>query len=72
MKRYELIREVFNNCCGKPQTFFEEIQTDRLDQYVKGRLQPGAVCEQIQSEGGSIIYEADCAGLRSKFTFSEI
>ena len=72
LKRYELIMEMFNNCCGKPQTFFKEIQTDSLDQYMRDHLQPGAVCEQIQPDDGSIIYEVDCAGLRSKYTFTEI
>ena len=72
MKRYELIREMFNNCCGKPQTFFSEVETDDLDSYMKSCLQPEAVCEQIQPDNGSIIYEVECAGLRSKYTFTEI
>lgn len=72
MKRYELIKEMFNNCCGKPQTFFKEIETDDLDQYMASCLQPGAVCQQVQPDDGSFIYEVNSAGLRSKYIFTEI
>ena len=63
---------MFNNCCGKPQTFFSEVETDDLDSYMRSSLPPHAVCEQIQPDNGSIIYEVNEAGLRSKYTFTEV
>ena len=74
MKQYEMLHEVYNMCDVTKilNSSIEEVETDDLDSYMKSCLQPEAVCEQIQPDNGSIIYEVDCAGLRSKYTFTEI
>ena len=72
MKKYEVIREAFSNCSGKAQTFFEETETDNLDDYVQEHIQPGSEWARIQNDNGSIVYEVSLCGIRTKFIFTEI
>ena len=73
MKRYELIREMFNNCCGKPQTFFSEVETDDLDQYVHSRF-PGknVQIERGAKKDGTIVFDVVIAGQRQRLSFNEL
>ena len=35
MKRYEMIKELYDSCHGKSNSYVEEIETEDLDEYMK-------------------------------------
>lgn len=71
MKRYELIREVYDLCNGRPNSQIQEIETENLDEYVKGCISKASTCEKQAGEDGSVVYEVMTNGLKERYTFTE-
>ena len=72
---YELVREIQNLCPNNQMRdiFFEEVETDDPEGYVKAFLKGKAV--DISSEAGangSVTVHATCDGLIQKFIFTPI
>ncbi|MCD8054548.1 MAG: hypothetical protein LUF00_11035 [Lachnospiraceae bacterium] len=75
MKEYEMVREIFNECANNQMrdVFFEEKTLDDTDAYIRSLFQEKqAQIEKSVSPDGVIQYEVEVAGLRQRFTFSEI
>lgn len=74
MQCYEMIREIFNSCSGNQMrdVFFEEIDTDDLNEYVK-RFCKGTVieCERIDNSDGTVVFELNTDGIRQRVSFCE-
>ena len=75
MAEYELVREIQNSCAGNQMrdVFFEEIETDDPEAYVRALLGPGLdelTVERLDDENLTIF--ASCSGLRQKFLFTLI
>ena len=75
MAAYEMVREIQNMCPNNQMrdVFFEEIETDDPEGYVKSLLKGRAI--QVHSEhgaGGVVTVFADCDGLIQKFIFTPI
>ena len=75
MKRYELIREVFNSCDNSKMrdVDIKEIETDDLEEvvseYTRGR---DVRCEKLASDNGVAVYDIDADGLTQRLIFTEI
>ena len=71
--RYELIRELFNNCSGMSVPIVEEIEADDLDDYMRARqfIMPGFEWSREDAEGGAV-YRVSVRGTRSRYTFTEL
>jgi len=75
MAEYELVREIQNLCRNNQMrdVFFEEVETDDPEGYVRSLLKGKAVsitCD-VRGDGGVTVY-ADCDGLTQKFIFTPI
>ena len=75
MAEYELVREIQNMCPNNQMrdVFFEEVETDSPEAYVKAMLKGSVI--QVQSQqgaGGVVTVFADCDGLIQKFIFTPI
>ena len=75
MKEYEVVREI-QNLCGNNQmrdVFFEEIQTDDPEAWVRSLLKDKAVNLTVDVPGpGKVNIFAVTAGLSQKFLFTEL
>lgn len=75
MKRYEMVREIFNQCSGNQMRdiFIEEIETDFPEAKVRSMCVGKDVSiEQLDKADGTIIFDVVIAGQKQRFTFSEI
>ncbi len=75
MKEYEMVREIFNECANNQMrdVFFEELTLDDTDVYIHTLFQEKqAQIEKNISSDGAVQYDVEVAGLRQRFTFSEI
>ena len=75
MTEYEMVREIQNMCPNNQMRdiFFEEVQTDNPENYVKAMLKGNAV--EITAEYGAngiVTIFANCDGLIQKFIFTPI
>ncbi len=75
MAEYELVREIQNLCRNNQMrdVFFEEVETDNPEEYVRILLKGKAValtCDRRPD--GSLTVYADCDGLTQKFIFTPI
>ena len=75
MKEYELVREIKNLCPNNQMRdiFFDEVETDDPEAYVKAFLKGKAV--EVFSEvspSGTVTVHATCDGLIQKFVFTPI
>ena len=75
MAEYEMVREIQNMCPNNQMrdVFFDEVETDDPEAYVKAMLKGRAV--QVHSEAGSggvVTVFANCDGLIQKFIFTPI
>ena len=75
MTEYEMVREIQNLCPNNQMRdiFFEEVETDDPENYVRAFLKGKAVnvtCEQGQ--GGAVTVFATCDGLIQKFVFTPL
>ena len=74
MKRYEMIREIFNECSGNQMrdVFFEEVETDDLEKYVDRFCTGQEVTrERTDKPDGSVIFDISTDGLAQRISFCE-
>ena len=72
--RYEMIREIFNQCSGNQMrdVSVEMVETDDPEAYVRNMLAGKEVkIEKEIMNDGTIILNVDIAGLRQRFGFTE-
>ncbi len=75
MAEYELVREIQNLCRNNQMrdVFFEEVETDSPEGYVRALLKGRAVSLTVDArEDGGVTVYADCDGLTQKFIFTPI
>ena len=72
MKKYELIHEVYDLCNGRPDSRIEEIETDNLDEYLKGRISKAATYEKDERDDDSVLYTVMTNWQKENYTFSPI
>lgn len=72
MKKYEMIKELYDSCHGKSNSYVEEIEADDLDEYMKKYITKVSEYTKAQIDAGSVCYEVVTNGLKSKYTFTEI
>jgi len=75
MKEYEVVREI-ENLCGNNQmrdVFFEEIETDDPERWVRSLLKDKEVELTVDIPGpGRVNIYANTSGMTQKFLFTEI
>lgn len=75
MAGYELVREIQNLCRNNQMrdVFFEEVETDDPEGYVRSLLKGKAVSLTSDAHrDGTVTVYADCDGLTQKFIFTPI
>ena len=75
MAEYEVVREIKNLCPNNQMRdiFFEEVETDDPEDYVRQLLKGRAVTVSAQQESGGVVtVYADCDGLIQKFIFTPV
>lgn len=75
MTVYELVREIQNMCPNNQMrdVFFEEVETDSPEEYVKQMLKGSAIqVHAEQDNDGIVTVFANCDGLIQKFIFTPI
>ncbi|MDR3115133.1 MAG: hypothetical protein LBU25_06395 [Treponema sp.] len=75
MKRYEMVREIFNSCSNNQMrdVLITEIQTDTVDPWVQKFLTGTEVrCEKHENPDGTILFDIDTDGIRQRITFTEL
>lgn len=74
IKRYEVIREIFNKCSGNQMRdiFFEEAETDDPAAYVTKRFEGYHISQEPVSASGELVFEIEADGLRQRMTLTEI
>ena len=76
MAEYEVVREIQNSCANNQMrdVFFDEIETDDPEKYVRGLLKADSIDELTREEhsDGSLTIYVSCSGLNQKFMFTEI
>ncbi|MBE7002169.1 MAG: hypothetical protein E7421_05710 [Ruminococcaceae bacterium] len=75
MAEYELVREIQNLCPNNQMRdiFFEEVETDDPEGYVRAFLKGKAVEVSTQEgQGGAVTVFASCDGLIQKFVFTPL
>jgi predicted RNA-binding protein len=74
-KRYEVIREIFNNCSGNQMrdVDVQEIETDDVDAYL-AQLYRGEHFTSARSidEHGAVVFDIDTSGIAQRVSFTEI
>ena len=75
MREYEMVREIKNLCPNNQMRdiFFEEVETDDPEEYVRNFLRGKAI--EVSSEtgqGGAVTVYATCDGLIQKFVFTPV
>lgn len=71
--RYELIREIYNKCSGNQMrdVFVSSPDTDDPEEFVRDMLKGKTVTiEREDFPDGTVVIDADVAGLKQRFTFS--
>ena len=75
MKTYEVVREIPNSCKNNQMrdVFFEEVETDDPEGYVRGLLK-GKIVEisADRQADGSVTIHAVCDGLLQQFVFTPV
>lgn len=72
---YELVREIQNLCPNNQMRdiFFDEVETQDPESYVRGLLKGKAVDVSVQEgANGAVTVFATCDGLIQKFVFSPL
>ena len=72
MKRYEMAREIFNNCAGNQMrdVFFEEVETEDPESYLREMCKGKEIrIERSACENG-VVFDVEIAGLRQRFSFT--
>ena len=75
MAEYEMVREIQNLCRNNQMrdVFFEEVETDDPEAYVRQLLQGKAteVSVSTRADGGMTVF-ASCDALNQKFVFTPV
>ena len=72
-RKYEMIREIYNKCSGNQMrdVFVSDEETDDPEEFVLGMLEGKDVTTSKEElPDGTVIIDADVAGLKQRFTFS--
>jgi hypothetical protein len=75
MKKYEVIREIFNSCDNNRMRDVDirEIETDDVElsvqEFLKGRQ---VQCEKLVKNDGSVTFDINVDGLKQRVSFMEI
>ena len=72
--RYEVIREIFNKCCGNQMrdVFVSTVDPDDPEGYVRDLLKgKEVVIDKAVLQDGTIEFDVDIAGLKQRFSFTE-
>ena len=72
-QRYELCREIFNNCSGNQMrdVSFEVIELDDVDGYMQKMYEGKPTeCEKEILSDGTLIYHMNTAGLLERYSFT--
>jgi hypothetical protein len=75
MRRWEIIREVYNRCSGQQacDVFISEEACPDTDGYVAQKYGAGhPTIEKFEGQDGSVVYEIAVNGLRQRVTFTPI
>ncbi|MDR2632840.1 MAG: hypothetical protein LBC51_04360 [Treponema sp.] len=75
MKRYEMVREIFNSCSNNQMrdVFIEEIETDALEPRLKPFLTGTQVSwEKHENPDGGVSFDINTDGLLQRITFTEL
>ena len=75
MKEYEAILEIINQCPlnRDRDTFFEEIKTDDLYEFVKKKFVGQEITyDKTVAKDGSVIFDLMVSGIHQRYTFTEI
>ena len=75
MKEYVAILEIINQCPlnRDRDTFFEEIKTDDLDEFVKKKFAGKEITyDKTVAKDGSVIFDLMVSGIHQRYTFTEI
>lgn len=75
MKEYEVIWEIFNQCANNQMrdVFFEEIETDDPEGYVKKKFVGKEVSwDKTVLENGTVVYDIVASGMKQRLSFTEI
>jgi hypothetical protein len=73
--KYEMIREIFNNCSGNQMRDVDvkEIETSDPELTVKEFLIGNSVqCEKFQKPDGSVIFDINTDGILQRVSFSPL
>ena len=73
MKKYEMIKELFNNCSGGASATFDEVETEDVEAYLKKMryITEKSVVTKIESDS-ALVYEVENNGITAKYTFTEL
>ena len=74
MKTYEVIWEIFNQCANNQMrdVFFDEIETDNPEEYVKNKFKDKALkYDMIDQGNGNIVFDIVTSGIKQRMTFTE-
>ena len=71
--RYELIREIFNQCSGNQMrdVFVSSVETDDTEAYLRALLAGREITIERTETRDGVIYGVVTDGLRQRFSFTE-
>ena len=75
MAVYEVVREIANSCSRNQMrdVFFDEVETDSPEDYVRGVVKGGDVRLEVQPlEAGAVCIYVENAGMFQKFLFTPL
>ena len=75
MASYEVVREIANSCSRNQMrdVFFEEVETDNPEAYVRSRIKGDDVRLEVDSlGGGAVCIYVESAGMFQKFLFTPL
>ncbi len=75
MKEYEIVHEIFNECANNQMrdVFFEEAEVEDPETYVRTRHKDKELhLEKEVREDGTVVVDIESAGLKQRYSFTEI
>ena len=75
MKEYEIVHEIFNECANNQMrdVFFEEAEVEDPETYVRARHKDKELyLDKEVREDGTVIVDIESAGLKQRYSFTEI
>ena len=75
MASYEVVREIANSCSRNQMrdVFFEEVETEDPEAYVRSRIKGDDVRLQVDAlSGGAVCIFVESAGMHQKFLFTPL